>query len=296
MQRFYWNRDQLVERVGYLVGVLLLLSGLVHVGILVVRGGSWAGPLSLRKPATFGISFGLTLITIVWVASFLQLGQRTRKLLLSAFTVACAVETALVSMQAWRGVPSHFNLETTFDGMIARTLAAGGFVLIAIVLVLTVIAFRRNPSVPLSLSIAIRTSFVILCGAMAVGAMMIAKGMVLVFAGHPNLAYVTGGSLRPTHAVMMHAILVLPFLAWLLSFTNWSEARRVLVVSTAAAGYVVSVAVIAVKDFVSMTLQQMPVAADFVLGIAVFSVLAAVALALFGAWKTLRSSRRFENE
>ena len=123
-----------MERVAYLVGVLLLLSGLVHLGILVISGGSWAGPLSLRKPATFGISFGLTLIMIVWVASFLQPGQRTRKLLLSAFTVACAVETALVSMQAWRGVPSHFNLETTFDGMIARTLVAGGFVLIAILL------------------------------------------------------------------------------------------------------------------------------------------------------------------
>lgn len=114
----FWDRGQRVERAGYLVGALLLVSGLVHLGILIIGGGSWKGPLSLRKPATFGLSFGLTLITIVWVASFLPLGQRTRGVLLSAFTVVCALETGLVSMQAWRGVPSHFNLETTFDGLI----------------------------------------------------------------------------------------------------------------------------------------------------------------------------------
>ena len=36
------------------------------------------GPLSLRKPTTFGLSFGLTLITIAWVLSFLELRDRTR--------------------------------------------------------------------------------------------------------------------------------------------------------------------------------------------------------------------------
>jgi hypothetical protein len=36
----------------------------------------------------------------------------------------------------------------------------------------------------------------------------------------------------------MHAILVLPALAWLLSFANWSERRRLGVVLLAAAGYV----------------------------------------------------------
>jgi hypothetical protein len=280
--RSFWDRGQSVERVGYLVGSLLLLSGVVHLGILIIDGGSWKGPLSLRKPTTFGVSFGLTLITIVWVASFLQLGQRTRVLLLPAFTVACAVETALVSIQAWRGVPSHFNAETTFDALIARTLAAGGFVLIAIVLVLTIIAFRRSTAVPFSLSIAIQAGFVVLCAAMAVGAMMIATGMALVFAGHPGAAYMTGGNLKTTHAVAVHAILVLPFLAWLLSFANWSEARRVKLVFTAAVGYALSVAVIAIADFTNAPLRELPVVADLLFELGVCSVLATVMLALFG--------------
>jgi hypothetical protein len=99
----FWTRGQPTERTAYMVGALLLISGLIHVAILLIGGGSWQGPLSLRKAMTFGLSFGLTLITIVWVASFLRLNDRERVLLLGALTVTCALETALVTLQAWRG-------------------------------------------------------------------------------------------------------------------------------------------------------------------------------------------------
>jgi hypothetical protein len=243
--RSFWNRRLPVERAGYVIGALLLASGLIHAAILAITGGSWDGPLSLRKAASFGVSFGLTLVTTVWVASFLRLGDRARVFLLRALTIAAVVETALVTLQAWRGVPSHFNLETTFDGLVARTLAAGGFVLVAIIVAFTVAAFRSRPNAPRSLTIAIRIGFVVLVGAMAVGALMIAKGMMLVFAGDPQAAYTTGGSLKPLHAVAMHAILVLPATAWLLSFANWSERRRVGFVLVASAGYVTLTAVLA---------------------------------------------------
>jgi hypothetical protein len=36
--------------------------------VLVVTGGSWEGPVSWRKPMSFGLSFGVTLATIGWVA------------------------------------------------------------------------------------------------------------------------------------------------------------------------------------------------------------------------------------
>jgi hypothetical protein len=254
----FWSRGQRVERAGYIVGVFLLASGLIHLAILVIGGGSWQGPLSLRKPMTFGLSFGLTLITIVWVASFLALGDRTRRRLLVAFTAACVVETALVTLQAWRGVPSHFNLETTFDGMVARTLAAGGLVLVAIIVWLTLASFRANPAVPTSLRIAIRIGFVALVGAMVTGAAMIAMGMMQVFAGNPQSAYATGGFLKPTHAVTMHAILVLPGLAWLLSFADWSERRRVAAVLVAATGYVGLAVAIAVANVAGIRPEEIP--------------------------------------
>jgi hypothetical protein len=276
----FWRRGRTVERAGYLVGALLLVSGGIHLAILFIGGYSWEGPLSLRKAATFGLSFGLTLISIVWVASFLQLGDRTRSVLLGAFTVTCVVETALVSLQAWRGVPSHFNVETTFDAAVARMLAAGGVVLVATIVILTVAAFRANPAVPVSLRTAIQIGFVALCGAVGVGALMIAKGMRLVFAGDPQSAYATGGMFKPTHAVTMHAILVLPMLAWLLSFANWSEQRRLGVVLLAAGGYIVVVAGVAMENFAGLTMGQMPVALLALLAAGTFTLLAAGLMAV----------------
>src|SRR5262245_37976767 len=95
-----------VERLTYLVGGMLVLSGLIHLAILLITGSSWAGPLSLRKPTTFGLSFGLTLINVTLMASFIPLSNRLRTLLLAVFAAACVLETLLGSMQAWRGVPS----------------------------------------------------------------------------------------------------------------------------------------------------------------------------------------------
>ncbi len=276
----FWHRGQRVERAGYLVGVLLLTSGLVHLGILLASAGSWEGPLSFRKPMTFGLSFGLTLISIVWVSSFLRLGQRSRVWLLGGFTVACVLETVLVSLQTWRGVPSHFNVATPIDASIARGLAAGGFVLVAIIVALTRAAFRPNPGVPISLRVATRIGFVALCGAMATGAAMIARGMALVFGGNPDAAYATGGTLKPTHAVTMHAILVLPALAWVLSFANWTERRRLAIVLIASSGYIVLAAVVAAGNVAGLDPRQLPIAADVLSALAVALLLAAGALAL----------------
>jgi hypothetical protein len=246
--RSFWIRGRRIERVGYLVGALLLITGIVHVGILSMTGGSWVGPLSFRKPAVFGLSFGVTLVTIVWVASFLPLAERTRVALLTIFTAASVVETALVSLQAWRGVPSHFNVESAFDALVARALAVGGIALVVVIVGLTATAFRRNPAVPISLRRAIQVGFVLLCGAMATGATMIVRGMMLVFGGNPAAAYATGGALKPTHAVTMHAVLVLPLLAWLLSFADWSERRRLRVVLLASAAYLVLAGAIAIAN------------------------------------------------
>ena len=212
-----------VSRVAYTVGGLLMLSGIVHLVVLLVGGGTWEGPLSLRKPATFGLSFGLTLINVTWIASFIPLKDRSRGLLIGVFAATCTLETLLVSLQTWRGVPSHFNVETPFDAAVARALAFGGFPLVAIITVLTVAVFRHGGALPPPLRLAIRAGFVALAGAQVAGAVMIGTGMRLVFDGDPQRAYTTGGWLKPAHAVLMHGILVLPLLAWLISRTNWDD-------------------------------------------------------------------------
>src|SRR4029079_9022284 len=118
--------------------------------------------------------------TLTWVSQFVRIGPRTRGFLIATFTFACLFEATLVSMQAWRGVPSHFNVSTPFDARVAMSLAIGGFTLVLVIVAFAMARFRRNAAVPISMTIAIRAGFVALVLAQAVGGLMIAKGMTLM--------------------------------------------------------------------------------------------------------------------
>lgn len=230
-----------VERLCHATGALLVLSGLVHLVVFLVDGGPWDGPVSWRKPFTFGVSFGLTLITVTWVTSYLHVGARLRGLLLAVFAADCVVEVAGITLQAWRHVPSHLNTETPFDTAVAMTLALGGAVLVVVLCTFAGAAFRHRPGGPLGMATALRSGFAILIVALLSGAAMIARGTVLSRAGHQQAAYHSTAPLKPLHGVGLHAVLVLPALAWLLSRTPWSDTTRQRVIYAAVGGYAAAV-------------------------------------------------------
>lgn len=240
----HWTRGRPVERACYLIGAVLFAGGLFHLAVFAVDGGPWEGPVSWRKAVTFGLSFGLTLISIAWVASFVRLGERARVRILGTFAAACALEVALVTMQTWRHVPSHFNNETPLDTVISRVLAVGGATLVAVIVTLTVAAFRTAPGVAPSMRLAVRVGFVALDTSLAAGAAMIARGQALVLGGDQQAAYTVAGALKPAHAVTMHAILVLPGLAWLMTFGRLPEAGRVRVIALTSSVYGLAAAVV----------------------------------------------------
>jgi hypothetical protein len=235
--------SMVIRRICYVVGAGLILAGLFHLLVFAIDGGPWEGPVSWRKPATFGLSFGLTLLTVAWVTSYLRIGPRVRTLLLGVFAADCVVEVAGITVQAWRGVPSHFNMETPANRAIAMTLAAGGAILIAVLVSFSWYAFRGDPGQSPSMRLALRTGFATMLIALASGAAMIARGVTLVNSGQQQLAYQLGGFLKPLHGVSLHGLLVLPVVAWLAARTGWSETARTRVVALAAGGYAVAMLV-----------------------------------------------------
>ncbi|CAN5445134.1 hypothetical protein BH24ACT7_BH24ACT7_02690 [soil metagenome] len=146
--RSYWVDAAPGERLGYSVGALLMASGLFHLGVFLVDGGAWQGPLSWRKPITFGLSFGLTLVTITWLATFLRLSGRWRRWLLTVFAIVNIVEVGLVTMQTWRGVPSHFNDTTSFDSAVFVAMGVAVAVIAAVVVAATALAFLASATTP----------------------------------------------------------------------------------------------------------------------------------------------------
>jgi hypothetical protein len=239
-----------VEKACYLIGALLILVGVAHLGVALALPRPWDGPLSWRKPVTFGTSFGTVLLAITWVTSYLRLADRTRAVLLGVFAADCVVEVTGITAQAWRHVPSHFNTVGPLSAAVAFSLAAGGVVLVVTLGAFAGIALRGRIDAPPPMRRAVRAGFALLLAALAAGVAMIARGEVLIGAGERSLAYDTAGFLKWFHALTLHAVLVLPALAWVLARTRLDEAGQLRVVTVGVGVYLLAAAVALVVNLV----------------------------------------------
>jgi hypothetical protein len=241
----YWHQARPWQRLGYLVGATLIVVGLCHLLAWLVVGGAWAGPVSFRKPTTFGISFGLTTITMAWVAGQLRISDRTGWLLMIPLALADISEVVWVSLQRWRGVAAHFNDDTALDSLLF-TVMGGAAVAVAatVILIVAVLSFTAMRAAP-SMALAIRAGLLILLVAQVVGGWMIQHGLALAEEGATDglTTFGAAGVMKVPHAVAIHGIQLLPALAWLLSFAALPEPRRVALVRVAVAGYVALVVV-----------------------------------------------------
>lgn len=213
--------------VGYGCAAILLTSGLVHVAVFLVDGGSWQGPISWRKPVVFGLSFGITVLTLTWLLTFFRIRTVTGWIVVSLLSIASLGEVFLISMQKWRGVASHFNESTTFDATVFSWMGLLVMLIGLLSVFITVRSFFRLDAPP-SLAWAIRMGLVLMLVSQAVGGQMIAEG---------GNTWGVAGSMKLTHAITLHAVQVLPALALLLGLSDFSEARRTRIVLLGAIGY-----------------------------------------------------------
>ena len=294
--RSYWSQAESYQKFLYFVGDLFLLSGLFHTGVLIVTDGSWAGPVSWRKPIIFGFSTGVTCLSVGWVLTFLPKYRLRGWLLSGALGISFLLEVFLIDMQQWRGVPSHFNYGTPFDAAVFNIMGTM-IVVVEIVIVAVALWTFFSLKAPLSLTWAIRLGMVLLVVGQIFGNLIIANGIpkILDFqtgefiSEGVNSAYIFGaaGSMKLPHALTLHAIQVLPVLAFLLLFTNWSESRRLTAVIVAAAGYAGLVVVSAFQTFSGLALFDMSLLAGLGFGISAVSLIVAYVVALVGLRQTL---------
>jgi hypothetical protein len=272
--RRYWEERTAYQSFLYAAGVLLLASGLVHTVVFLLDGGGWDGPLSWRKPILFGFSFGITVLSLGWVLSFLPRRRRLGWLLAGALGVASVAEVLLITMQRWRGVPSHFNEATAYDAAVFSAMGVMVAVAALVIGAVTVWSFISLRAAP-SMAVAIRAGLVLLVTGQLLGGAIIANGMgkseaQAVAAGS---TFGAAGGMKVPHAVSLHAVQLLPVLAWLLGFTGWAERRRTRVVLVAAAGYLGLFVVTVVQTFSGVPTLELAA------GVAVLLVVSILALA-----------------
>ena len=280
----YWRQARPPQRFAYVVGATLIAVGVGHLVAWLLIGGAWAGPVSFRKPTTFGVSFGLTTITLAWVAGHLRVSDRARWLLLGPLAVADAYEVVWVAVQRCRGVVSHFNFDTSLDTGLSLAGGVAIAVTVTVTLILTVLAFTAIQATP-SMTLAIRAGLLILLVAQAVGGWMIQHGVGPASDGATTglTTFGVAGVMKVPHAVAIHAIQVLPTLAWLLSFTTLGERRRVTLMGIAILGYVALVVVSLIQTAAGMAPLDVGVVAVvlYLLGVGLLGVAFLTALLTF---------------
>lgn len=238
-----WRRAGAPWRVAYAVGTLLVALGVAHALAWFVVGGPWDGPVSFRKPYTFGISFGLTTVTLAWFADRLGLSLRAGWLLLVPLAVADTAEVVWVSVQRARGVASHFNYTTGFDAAF-YVLVGGGAIIVTtvVVVVVTVLAAIRRTDDP-ALTLAIRAGLALLLVAVANGVLMVVVGNARAFDGQTTelVRWGAAGNMRVTHFLGLHGMQVLSGLAVLTAGLRAPVRQRVRLVAATAVAWAVLV-------------------------------------------------------
>jgi len=215
-------------------GAILVASGLVHIGVWGVLGGPWEGPVTWRKPILFGISGGLTAISLGW--AWARLPWRRGDLWLARITAwALVIEVALIDLQRWRGVASHFNRQTPLDSWLYDLM--GGLILFvtAVIIDLTVRWFRTRPPVPADMLLAARSGLVLLTVSCLLGIWASVNGEMQLAAGRPPEIFGAAGVVKFPHGVVIHAIQWLPFIAWAARRVGLGDRTRVLLVAVATA-------------------------------------------------------------
>jgi len=184
------------------------------------------------KPFKFAVSILIYVWTLGWFLRFVEGAERSKQAVRWGVSLAMTGEILLITLQAARGVPSHFNVESAFDAVVFSLM--GLFILLNTFLVaLALLLLLVWPSgIQPAYLMGIRMGLLVFLIGSLEGMVMILNQAhaVGVRDGGPGLPFLNwstqAGDLRAPHAFALHALQGLPLIGYAIS--RWCRARPVL--------------------------------------------------------------------
>jgi hypothetical protein len=209
---------------------LLFGLGVAHIALLSMMlliapfdGRTVMGINPWIKPMKFAVSIAIYLFTMAWILGELPMRAEVRRWINWILACTLVIEIVLITMQAARGVTSHFNQATAFDAAVFQAMGAAIVINILAAAYVAVKFWKTDVQIPAPYLWGIRLGLVIFVLASLEGGAMVGNGAHSVGvpdggAGLPFLNWSTrGGDLRVAHFFGIHALQVLPFIGALLS-------------------------------------------------------------------------------
>ncbi len=183
------------------------------------------------KPAKFLFSSAVFLWTIAWYLSIYPFRKNTKRWMGISFIFILLVENFIISMQASRGVLSHYNINTVFDACAFRIMAIGIGALTLLMIFLSIKSFTVKLKVSGIMLWSIRIALLAFLFGSVAGSTMAGQmghniGVTDGGEGLPLLNWSTvGGDLRVAHFMGLHALQVIPLATFLITKNVKSEKK-----------------------------------------------------------------------
>jgi hypothetical protein len=225
-----WHRPLMLLAALMAVTTVLSAAGLLFDDRTLVNSPIWL------KPLKFSISIGSYAATWAWLLSLQRTPRRWMHLAGTVAALVAAIEMVIIIGQVFRGKMSHFNAETPLDVALFAVMGTSITVLWVCNLLQAIVLIRAQLG-ERPMTLAIRTGVLVSLAGMAVAFLMtspkddqlaamragvdvttIGGHSVGVADGGPGMPITgwstTGGDLRIAHFVGIHALQLLPLLAF----------------------------------------------------------------------------------
>ncbi len=256
------------------------------------------GPTSFRKAMTFAESGWLLCWATAWLLPLITARRWERDLIAFGAWFFAVGDTLVMSLQVWRGVPSHYNWTTWFDSAIITLGGVFSTVFMITIIVQLWATFRPSPTAPsLRLSIQVGTA-ITLFG--TITGWLMTSNMSGLWQGRPGTFPrdrglpglhgsvpdgAIGGNMVMLHAWGVHGLQLAPLAAFLLTYSLLPERARLRLTAWVCASAVAVIGVLSVQVFrVLPTWEMDPLTAG---ALAVAGISFAAGYALVG-WHALR--------
>ncbi len=183
------------------------------------------------KPLKFVISSAIYIATVAFLLPLYPYSKKKQKIINGIVAWTMLVDVIIIVLQGYRGVQSHYNVSTAFDGILFMIM--GVFVGINVIFMALFIidSIRLKLKTTKSIQWAIVLGWLVVFFGSWIGGQMISQfahnvGVADGGAGIPVLNWSTiAGDLRVAHFFGLHGIQIIPIFAYLL-FKKWQATDK----------------------------------------------------------------------
>jgi hypothetical protein len=266
---------------------LLATSGVIHTAVAIARGNDWSGAVSFRKPVTFAFSFALLLWACGWILDRLPTRPKAGWVLSILLIGSAVVEVGLITLQAWRGEASHFNVAEGFNAAVFGGMGMSILVSSVALGLLTIWVLIERPR-DRAVRLGVVAGMVLVMAGLGIGLWIIELGfgMLETFGVIPDTVLAgEAGVPKFPHALALHGIQVFIGVAVVAETRAITETDRLSIMRTVVAGFTLLVLWAVVQANAGLAPYDLD-------GVSVALAGTGAALVAYGGWSLVTANTR----